>query len=358
LPEGGSVPETKQTINHRGAMRLSRREKQMKKLTTNQHGLEAAQPFKPTTPISIYRERRIPINRGARRIMLFLAAIVLAGLVMAAPRPATAQYTFTTIDYPGAASTDLLGFTPQTMVGDFADADGNMHGWLLPATGGGFQTFDVPGAWFTGLWDINHHGDFTGVYRDDPAHPARRHGFVVVNDVITTIDYPGSTRTSVVQMNDRGQVVGIGRIPSEGATTPYGFIWQDGVFTDVSFPGALGTGLDGINQQGDVCGFTQDAQGLTHAMIRVNGRFSSIEPSGALDSIALTINDRGQVGGWYDDAQGNTHGFIYQGGVFTTVDPPGSVGSEVTSIEDNGVIIGDYVSVDGATHGFIGNPTR
>ena len=79
----------------------------------------------------------------------------------------------------------------------------------------------------------------------------------------------------LVQMNDRGQAVGIGRIPSEGATTPYGFLWKDGVFTHVSFPGACGTGLDGINEQGDVCGFTTDeAGGLTHAMMRVHGVFS------------------------------------------------------------------------------------
>ena len=93
------------------------------------------------------------------------------------------------------------------------------------------------------------------------------------------IDYPGSTRTTIVHMNDRGQAVGIGRIPSEEPTTPHGFIWQDGVFNEVSFPGAFGTGLDGINEQGDVCGFTTDeAGGLTHAMMRVNGSFSHIEP--------------------------------------------------------------------------------
>src|SRR5499427_3844831 len=240
----------------------------MKTLTTNQHGLGAAQPFKPTTPISIYRERRIPINRHARHIMLSLAAVVLAGSVLAGP-PENAQYSFTTLDFPGAAGTEVLGFSPQTMVGDFIDAGGNNHGWLLSPNHGTFRQFDVPGAWFTSVSAINHRGDFGGVYRDDTAHPARRHGFIVVNDVLTTIDYPGSTRTSVVQMNDRGQAVGIGRIPSEGATTPYGFIWQDGVFTDVSFPGAFGTGLDGINEQGDVCGFTTDAAGgLSHAMMR------------------------------------------------------------------------------------------
>ena len=328
----------------------------MNKLQTNDVGIAAAQLFKSRTPISNHRKRRIPINRYNRSIILSLAAVALAGLVLAAPRPATAQYTFTTIDVPGATGTEVLGFTPRTTVGDFIDAEGNNHGWLLSGTSGEFRQFDVPGAWYTSLSAINHRGDFGGVYRDDPEHPARRHGLIVVNDVLTTIDYPGSTRTSIVHMNDRGQAVGIGRIPSEGDTQPHGFIWQDGVITEVSFPGALGTGLDGINEEGDVSGFTQDAQGLTHAMMRVNGRFSSIEPPGALDSIALSINDRGQAAGWYDDAQGITHGFLYYRGVFTTIDPPDSQGSEVTTIDNNGLIIGDYVGMDGASHGFIGTP--
>src|SRR6266446_1672824 len=245
----------KQSTNS-GAMLLSRKEKQMKKLQTNDRGIGAGQPFKPTTPIAIYQERRIPMNRHTRRIILSMAAVVLAGLAMAAPRPATAQYAF------------------------------------------------------------------------------------------TTIDFPGSTRTSLVQMNDRGQAVGIGRIPSEGATTPYGFIWQNGVINDVSFPGAFGTGLDGINEQGDVCGFTTDeAGGLTHAMMRVNGVFSHVEPPGAIDSIALSINSRGQVAGWYDDALGITHGFIYYRGVFTTIYPPDSLGSEVTTIDNSGLISGDYIGL-------------
>ena len=241
------------------------------------------------------------MNKSESKPGAWVAAVALAGLALAGPvlaGPQTANYDFDTIDFPGASSTDLLGFTTRTLVGDFADAEGNSHGWLLSADRGEFRQFDVPDAWFTSCSAINRSGDFGGVYRDDPEHPARRHGFLVVKDVLTTIDYPGSTRTSIVQMNDRGQVAGIGRIPSEGATTPYGFVWKDGVFTDVSFPGAFGTGLDGINQQGDVCGFTTDeAGGLTHAMMRVNGVFSHIEPPGSLDSLALSINDRGQVAG-------------------------------------------------------------
>jgi uncharacterized membrane protein len=326
------------------------------KITANRRGIAAAEQFNSVTPFRIlHRNRRILINRYNGRKILQLAAVLLAALALAASQSASAQYSFTTLDFPGAASTDLLGFTPRTIVGDFADAEGNMHGWLLSTPSEEFRQFDVAGAWFTSLSAINHRGQFGGVYRNDPGHPARRHGFIMVQDILTTIDYPGSTRTSIVQMNDRGQVVGIGRIPSEGPTTPHGFIWKDGVFTDVSFPGAFGTGLDGINAQGDVCGFTTDeAGGLTHAMMRVNGVFSHIEPAGSIDSLALSINDHGQVAGWYDDALGNTHGFIYYRGVFTTIDPPGSLGSEVTSIENSGLIHGDYIGADGATHGFIG----
>src|SRR5206468_7767829 len=125
--------------------------------------------------------------------------LVLGRPVLAGP-PQNAQYAFPTVDVPGAAGTEILGFSTRTMVGDYVDAAGNNHGWLLPAKSGDFQQYDVPGAWFTSLSAINHRGQFGGVYRDDPAHPARRHGFVVVNDVLTTIDYPGSTRTSIVLM--------------------------------------------------------------------------------------------------------------------------------------------------------------
>jgi len=196
----------------------------MKQLATNRNGIRATRHFKST--------------------ILSVAAVVLAGLALALARPAAAQYTFTTIDFPGAATTDVLGSSTRTTVGQFIDAGGNTHGWLL-STRGSFQQFDVPGAWSTSLSAISHRGDFGGVYRDDPAHPLRRHGFIVVNDVLTTIDYPGSTRTSVVQMNDRGQAVGIGRIPSEGATTPFGFIWRPACSRTSAFPARWEPGLMG-----------------------------------------------------------------------------------------------------------------
>src|SRR5260221_12010677 len=108
----------------------------MKELQTNDRGIAAGQPFKPTTPIGIYQERRIPMNRHTRRIILSMAAVVLARLAIAAPRPATAQYAITTIDFPGAAGTEILVFRTRPMAGDFIAAEGNKQGPQLSTHGG------------------------------------------------------------------------------------------------------------------------------------------------------------------------------------------------------------------------------
>ena len=120
----------------------------MKELPTNNAGIAA-------------NSVQSPMNRSNRHMVLSLAAIVLAGLAAAAPGAASAQYTFTIIDAPGATGTDLIGFTSQTIVGDFNDADGNLHGWLLSKDL--FTQFDAPGSWWTSVSAINHRGQFGGL---------------------------------------------------------------------------------------------------------------------------------------------------------------------------------------------------
>src|SRR5262245_15315900 len=92
--KAASVPERQINHKHSGTTRQSRKEKQMKKLQTNDLGIAAEQQFKSVTSISIPRKGRIPMNRYNRGIILSLAAVVLAGLALAAPRAATAQYAF------------------------------------------------------------------------------------------------------------------------------------------------------------------------------------------------------------------------------------------------------------------------
>jgi hypothetical protein len=92
--------------------------------------------------------------------------------------PATARaFTFTTIDVPGATSTEASGINPRgQIVGHFLDASGADHGFsLLRLTT--LITIDVPGATSTEASGINPEGQIVGDYTDAAG---TLHGFVAV----------------------------------------------------------------------------------------------------------------------------------------------------------------------------------
>jgi hypothetical protein len=69
---------------------------------------------------------------------------------------------FTTIDFPGAVSTELTGISPQgDIVGRYVTA-GAGHRFLL--SGSTFTTIDFPGATSSNALSINPRGDIVGVY--------------------------------------------------------------------------------------------------------------------------------------------------------------------------------------------------
>ena len=75
----------------------------------------------------------------------------------------------TTIDVPGAVTgTETNGINDRgQIVGDFSDASGNFHGYLLSA--GSFTTFDFPGAFsVTAPFGISSNGQIVGSYDGSP----------------------------------------------------------------------------------------------------------------------------------------------------------------------------------------------
>ena len=94
--------------------------------------------------------------------MVVLATIaVSAGLFAATSSANAAAYTFTTIDVPGAlGSSGAAGINNAgQIVGGFADHAGP-HGYL--DTGGSFTTIDVPGASSTEALGISNAGQIVG----------------------------------------------------------------------------------------------------------------------------------------------------------------------------------------------------
>ena len=115
-----------------------------------------------------------------------LLAAVTLGLLLLVPASAKAQFEFAPIDVPGASRTAANGDSTHGIVGEFDDADGNTHGFVLGK--GGFTQIDVPGAWYTTANGINANGDIVGIYRDDLNNTAHRHGFVLSKGRFTTLD--------------------------------------------------------------------------------------------------------------------------------------------------------------------------
>jgi uncharacterized membrane protein len=194
---------------------------------------------------TIQQRRRVAIT--ARRA---LASITLGLIwVVSAPGMARAQYAFTQIDVPGGVATYANGNVMHRVVGEFDDADGNTHGFVLRR--GEFTQFDVPGAdGYTSINGVNLRGQRAGIYFAGD----RFYGYFWDDDVVTTLDPPDSNFSVASFVNSKGEVVDT----RKDLEPRHGFVWRNGVFTPVDVPGASarGTRPIGNNDRGQVVGAT------------------------------------------------------------------------------------------------------
>jgi hypothetical protein len=72
-----------------------------------------------------------PGQQPNRPVLWKAIAVVVFGLLLSVPGLAQAQYSFTTIDVPGSKATAANGNSMHEIVGEFDDADGNTHGFVL-----------------------------------------------------------------------------------------------------------------------------------------------------------------------------------------------------------------------------------
>jgi uncharacterized membrane protein len=287
-------------------------------------------------------------------------AAVAFGLLLSVPGLAQTQYRFSPIDVPGATRTSANGNSPYAIAGDFDDAFGKTHGFVVNKNNGvltTFTTIDVPRAKSTSLNGINAPGQLVGTYTDtDAAGTDHDHAFFKNNgSPPIPLDPPGTVRSQGGFINSQGQAVGEYRTDKAR-----GFIWRNGTFTtlNLNFPNDLRTVPFGINDRGAVVGTYLTADNINHGFLRSsNGDFKTIDVPGADVTVAEGINDAGTIVG-VCIVKGLFHGFVSQNGLFTTVDVPGSSETQVFSINAIGEIVGEYVDSTDVQHGFLGVPAR
>ena len=249
--------------------------------------------------------------------------------------------TFTTIDFPGAATTTPWGINTQgDIAGVYVNADKSTHGFLLSQ--GQYSTIDFPGATGTEVYGLNPAGDLVGVYTLDGI----RHGFQQKRGQFSKIDFPGATTTETSAINPRGDIVGF----YVGADkVMHGFLLSGDQYSTIDFPGTTSTLPSGINAQGDISG----SYGSTvHAYLLSDGEYTLWDGPSATFTNTTGLNARGDVVGRYV-AGGLSHGYLQIAGQFSTIDFPGATFSGVTSINQRRDILGRYRKADGVTHGFL-----
>lgn len=309
-------------------------------------------------------------------LVLAITALVVAASPSQGAEAASGNrsYLFTTIDFPNASKTLVMGNNSRSdLVGYYAGTDKVDHGFLL--RGGVFATLDFPGsdvAW-TQATAINDAGDIAGAYSlKSPAPAGNVHAFLrTAAGEWSNVDYPEGThimqggaygiladRTVVGCFHDGvpatamfGYIKGPqgasasnypaaapfsmhwGGTPDgktivgaylEGANQPgnwHGYLLAGGKLILFDFPGRTGTNALGVGPTRDVVGTFKvlvDKAWITHGFVAetsgsdntADWRFTAVDVPGASQTFVRAINAGGDLAGYYFDASGVAHGYL------------------------------------------------
>jgi hypothetical protein len=277
----------------------------------------------------------------------FLATLGGVALFMALSSVAleAQQYTYTTIDVPGASATFATGINDKgDIVGSYSDPEsGQQRGFVI--FGGTLTKLDCPQAPST--WRaINNQRQIVGYYLDSQNNS---HGLLTENSSCLQIDYPGTNVTVVNSINDRGVVLGD---YVQGDNIAPCFELKNGVFSSSNASGSFNR-CNGINNDGYVTGY----YGGGVCFLLRDGRFTTCDIPGFQFNFPNGINNISQVVGMTGGTGGN-HGYMADIGVITQIEPPGATASEASGINLKGVIVGNYTASDGTIHGYTATPSN
>jgi hypothetical protein len=187
-----------------------------------------------------------------------MVAYLLAIAFLAAAAGRTRAVTWTTLDFPGATSTELYDIDHGRIVGVYEDALGGRHGLIYD--GVTWTTLDYPGATETTLAGIDA-GKIIGTYYEQGSSDSR--GFIYDGISWTTLQYPGAELT-LPHGIDSGNTVGSYR---DSMGKYHGFLYDGRTWTTLDYPGYDYTelqGIDGNNIVGRVnVGFLYDGMSWT-----------------------------------------------------------------------------------------------
>jgi hypothetical protein len=267
-----------------------------------------------------------------------------------------------------------------------------------------FTTIEVPGAMSTQAWGIGPTGDVVGHYVSGDVTL----GFLLQGGTFTPIEFPGASLTEARAISPSGEIVGTYKLPGDAELRWRSFVRSpEGEFRDLAIPGHESTMAQRILPDGTIVGcvhgddfgasmkgFVMDRRGTriddipasmhngaTPDLRRIVGLYTdptSGPRKGYIiddgDFRPFQFPDGGRTEAWDVNPDGDVVGFYVLPGppplfrgfllirdVYTTIHIPGAMHTRVFGINTDGDIVGDYVS-DGVARGFLasrsGRPHR
>lgn len=221
------------------------------------------------------------------------------------------------------------------IVGYYVDSAGASHGFLR-ASNGTITTIDVPGAASTNSASNSNTGWIAGSYATSGTTVGEvvgnivSHGFrLSPGGTLLTFDVPGASTTVALGVNSSGLVIGECDIPadaSKGLGIEGFLLSPDGTtFTTFSTPFGANTDTFGMNDNGDVVGMVYAEEGSQRrAFLRQQSGAITAFAYGTDVTGAVGINNAGQIAGFYETIDYFEHDFLLSadGTTYTTLDPP------------------------------------
>jgi hypothetical protein len=294
----------------------------------------------------------------------FLRGAATRGLLLAVPlamAPAAhAAYNLSFVTDPtGTGVINLLGVNDSGTIAGFDNGVTN-QGFTLTLPNS-FTTVNFPGAASSQVTGINTAGDLSGLYVDSAGNT---HGFTDIGGTFKTVDNPLSpVFNQALGINNSDETVGYYAPTPAGTPGDVAYSQEGGAFTDINhlLPTNFNSQAVGINSDSTpwIVGFYQPDAALatSFGFVDEDGTIQTIDPFGSTFTQALGVNDLGEIVGFYVDAAGDQHGYIDNGGVFTSFDPPDSASTTINGINDKGDIVGFYTNnATDTVDGFVGTP--